>query len=261
LLLILSTKEIIDLKLEITGIIPFISFIILNGNNYFSDYSFNLERLSNLISPKQFADKFLEVFSSLSWPLFTFPYITFGLIIVILILVRKDFLMRFKLSSDPISEEFNKLTAPSDFLDSFFTKEKIIDSLHRRSVTENFQVLEYFKGGSDAVTMLVQKSSTKLVQKVSGPRGLKQLKAQQEWLQNVKSDGIVKVLGSNTTDEYFEIELEYIDHSISLFDYIHTQSIESSKKVILKALDILEIDVYGGGISDQGRLVSTCNNI
>jgi len=164
---------------------------------------------------------------------------------MIQILVRKDLFRRFKLTLDPISQEFSKLTAPSSFLDSFFTKEKIIESIHRRSVTENFQVLEYFKGGSDAVTMLVQKSSIKTVQKVSGPRGFKQLKAQQEWLRDVESEGIVKVLDSNSTGEDFQLELEYIAESTSLFDYIHTNSIESSKKVILKALEILELDVYG----------------
>jgi len=245
LLLVATTQDIVDLELKITGSIQFISFAILNGNDYFSAYSLNLEKLSNLISPDQFANKFLEVFSSLSWLLLTFPYLIFGLLAIALIIVRKDFLMRFELALDPVSQEFNKLTAPSNFLDSFFTKEKIIENIHRRSVTQNFQVLEYFKGGSDAVTMLVQKASIKLVLKVSGPMGSKQLKAQQEWLQNIQSDGIVKVLDSNSTDEDFELELEYIDESISLFDYIHTNSIESSKKVILKALDILEVDVYG----------------
>ena len=231
--------------MKITGSIPFISFIILNGNDYFSAYSLNLEKLANLISPYQFADNFLEVFSSLSWLLLTFPYLIFGLLAMIPILVPKVRFKSFKLTLDPISQEFSKPTAPSSFLDSFFTKEKIIESIHRRSVTENYQVLEYFKGGSDAVTMLVQKSSIKIVQKVSGPRGLNQLKAQQKWLREVKSEGIVKVLDSNFTDEDFQLELEYIADSTSLFDFIHANSIESSKKVILKALDILEQDVYG----------------
>lgn len=244
-LLVVSTQDIVDQELKITGTIPFISFIILNGNDYFSAYSSNLEKLTSLISPYQFADNFLEVFSSLSWLILTFPYLIFGLLAMIQILVRKDLFRRFKLTLDPISQEFSKLTAPSSFLDSFFTKEKIIESIHRRSVTENFQVLEYFKGGSDAVTMLVQKSSIKTVQKVSGPRGLKQLKAQQEWLRDVESEGIVKVLDSNSSGEDFQLELEYIADSTSLFDYIHTNSIESSKKVILNALDILELDVYG----------------
>jgi len=245
LLLVASTQDIVDQELKITGSIPFISFIILNGNDYFSAYSLNLEKLTNLISPYQFADNFIEVFSSLSWLLLTFPYLIFGLLAMIQILVRKKLSRRFKLKSDPISKELSKLTAPSSFLDSFFTKEKIIESIHRRSVTENFQVIEYFKGGSDAVTMLVQKSSIKIVQKVSGPKGLKQLKAQQEWLQDVESEGIVKVLDSNSSGEDFQLELEYIADSTSLFDYIHTNSIESSKKVILNALDILELDVYG----------------
>jgi hypothetical protein len=55
----------------------------------------------------------------------------------------------------------------------------------------------------------------------------------------------VKVLDSNSTGEDFQLELEYIADSTSLFDFIHTNSIESSKKVILKALEILELDVYG----------------
>lgn len=244
LLLIVGTQDIIGLNLKIISHISFISFIILNGNNYFSTYSSNLERLSNLISPSEFANNFLEVFSSLSWVLLTLPYLIFGLFTFALILVHKDFFKRVQLTLNPISEESNKLIVPSNFLDSFFTKEKIIENIHKRSVTQNFQVLEYFKGGSDAVTMLVQKSSTKLVQKVSGPRGFKQLRAQQEWLQDINSDGIVKVLNSNSTGEDFELELEYIDQSISLFDYVHTNSLESSKKVILKALEILEEDVY-----------------
>lgn len=244
-LLVMSRQDLIDLKMEITGSIPFISFIILNGNNFFSAYSINLERLSKFISPQEFASSYLETFSSLSWLLLTLPYLVFGLASIFLVLVRKDILMRFQLTLDPTSQESNKITAPSNFLDSFFTKEQIIENIHRRSVTQNFQVLEYFKGGSDAVTMLVQKSSTKLVQKVSGSRGLNQLKAQQEWLLGVDSDGVVKVLGSNSSSQDFELELEYIDHSVSLYDYIHTNPIESSKKVILKAIEILEKDVYG----------------
>ncbi len=246
-LLVFSAQDVIDLNLNIVGYIPFVSFVILNGNDYFSDYTLSLERLSKLISPSEAAENFLEVFSSLSWLLLTFPYLIMGITSMFLVLANKDYVSRYKLTEDSVSQKSNKLTAPSNFLDSFFAKEKLIESIHNRSVTQNFKVLEYFKGGSDAVTMLVQKSSIKLVQKVSGPQGFKQLKAQQEWLQNMKSDSIVKVLDSRSSGDDFELDLEYVNPSISLFDYIHTNSLDSSKKVILRALEILEEDVYGGG--------------
>ena len=244
LILIASAQEIANLKMKIIGYIPFISFVILNGNNYYSSYSLNLEKLSSLISPSHSVDKFLDIFSSISWLILTFPYLIVGVSTIFFLLARKYLEMKLNFALKPNSQHVTKLSAPSNFLDSFFTKEKIIENIHKRSVAENFQVLEYFKGGSDAVTMLVQKSSTKLVHKVSGPRGLNQLKAQAEWLQNIKSESVVKVKNSISSEDFFELELEYIDNAASLFDYIHTNPLDTSKSAILSSLKILEVDVY-----------------
>jgi hypothetical protein len=244
-ILALGIQNEINPKTKIIEYVPFMSFIILNSNNLLGVYSSKVNELSDLITPLSGANNFLENFSLLSWLVFVLPFFVIGVYAIISFFVKTNSDLRYLSDENYTEEKSTKLIAPSEFLDSFFSKEIIIESIHRRSILENFKVLEYFKGGSDAVTMLVEKSPIKLVQKVAGPQGAMKLKSQLNWLQSVNSDGIVKVIGSKSSDGYFTMELQYIDNSVSLFEYVHTHSIDSSKQVILKALEILIENVYG----------------
>jgi len=243
-LLALTIRGKVQFSASITTFVAFLSSVTLNGNNFLSNYSTKLEDFSSQIWKTQSASEFIKDFSITSWVLFTMPYLLLGLFTLFYIAFKRSG-PHFPTRTDNLSNMGSqKLSAPAFYLDSFFTKEAIIENIHKRSIGENFKILEYFKGGSDAVTMLVEESSKKIVKKVTGPIGTNKLKTQELWLKDVNSTGIVKVLNSTTNQNYFEIELEYIDNSLPLFEFIHSNSLESSKKVIVQALDILKRDVY-----------------
>jgi hypothetical protein len=123
-------------------------------------------------------------------------------------------------------------------------KELIAEDIHRRAAIENFKVLQYFKGGSDAVTILVEKESRLSVRKISASDGNQKLRNQRDWLLSTNSTGIVKCIGSKENDETLEIELEYIDDSNSFFQFLHFVDIDTSKNVTKQIWNLLTTDVY-----------------
>ena len=223
--------------------VPFISYVILNAGQMFSVYSTKIHKLGILYTGN--TDQFFDIFSSWSWVVFTGTYLILGLFSV-----RK--FLNFHIFETQNSQEgtdslvaISRINAPTNFLSAFFKKESIVEDIHRRSVSENYKILEYFKGGSDAITMLIEKSSGLVVHKVTGVSGREKLIAQEIWLRNVQSKNVVKVLNSSSNPIHHQIELEYISDTYSLFDFIHKYPIDSTKKLILCLFEALQSDVYG----------------
>jgi hypothetical protein len=232
--------------------IPFVSYVVLNGNDFFENYSRKIQQLERIVQPG--VGDFLNDFATWSWIIFTSSYLIIALITLLVFTIRTQNTgenFGFDRRSRSIAI---KNVAPSEFLDSFFMKERIIENIHRRSVSENYRIIEYFKGGSDAVTMLVQKPTGKVVHKVVGKRGQEKLVKQGQWLNGFHSEGIVRFIDSRLSRDFYEIEIEYIDNSISFYDFIHANSIESSKKVLLETIDILVENVYGEIIEQNIRI-------
>jgi hypothetical protein len=238
--LILSVKDKSGIALKILDFIPFLSFVVLNSSFPYLDYRGRIEELKPITSIE--SSHILSEFGNYSWAIYTLPYILIGALTVILTITPRSSL---KTKSEYKRTLSVRNTAPEKFLDGLFLKERIAENIHQRSILENFAVIEYFKGGSEAVTMLVERNHLKTVRKVVGANGRDKLLLQKKWLENMNSHGIVKVLDSKSTSDFYEIEIDYIDNSCSFFDYIHNNSLESSKRILNSAIGILYEDVYG----------------
>jgi hypothetical protein len=180
--------------------IPFISFVILNGNEILSEYA-SIVKTSNVMM-NDVQGEFLEIFSLLSWIIYTLPFLIVGIVTLFSLLFSIYLHQNHRREKISLVESRTKALAPIEFLDSFFMRERIIDDFHKRSVLGGYKIIEYFKGGSDAVTMLLEKPTGKMVHKVSGLIGRDKLIAQELWLRQTPSKGIVKVSDSHSNQEF-----------------------------------------------------------
>lgn len=130
---------------------------------------------------------------------------------------------------DDISQDF-----PA-FLESYFKGFNLSRLLHKIEVNGELSLVKFFKGGSDAITVLALRDGKLFVKKIVPAEYTSRLKVQYEWLKKFENKkAIVSVLSQQETDDYYAIDLEYNPTNISLFEYVHTHSFEQSKVILDK---------------------------
>lgn len=145
------------------------------------------------------------------------------------------------LRHEDISQEF-----PA-FLDSYFSGNSLAKILHRLEAANDLRLVKFFKGGSDAITILVLGENELFVKKIIPIEYEDRLKAQYEWLnKHNKLKHLVKVLGEQKTNDYYAIDLDYDPENIPLFEYIHHNSITQSKEIVEKTWKSLYNHLYRG---------------
>jgi hypothetical protein len=136
-------------------------------------------------------------------------------------------------------------TAPSRFLGSYFQSQPLVNILHRMSMKENFSIISFFTGGSNALTILVKQDSRLFVKKICLAGYEIKLKNQATWLEkNQHHPEIVKLINTRFNSEYFEINLEYLYDTMTFFDFIHEKPLEDSTHVIETVWNVLAIKIY-----------------
>lgn len=145
---------------------------------------------------------------------------------------------RFKNGVDT-SDLVNKLARERDishelalFLDNYFRGNSLSRIVNKREHAKDFKLLRYFKGGSDAITILVNKAGKNMVEKIIAIDLKDRLKAQYDWLVRYADKNVVKVGGEETADEYYAINLEYQPDDEMFFEYMHHSSLDESKRVL-----------------------------
>lgn len=118
------------------------------------------------------------------------------------------------------------------FLENYFKGNTLSKIINRRERGEDFRLLKFFKGGSDAVTILVNKRSKSMVEKIIALELKDRLQAQYQWLKRYKDENIVKALGEDTEKDFYAIELDYNPSNEMFFDYMHKSSLEEAKRVL-----------------------------
>lgn len=118
------------------------------------------------------------------------------------------------------------------FLDNYFKGNGLSRIVNRREHAKDFKLLRYFKGGSDAITILVDKSGKSVVEKIIAIELKDRLKAQYDWLVTHKDKNIVTVKSEETADDYYAINLEYHPDDEMFFEYMHHSSLDESKRVL-----------------------------
>lgn len=139
------------------------------------------------------------------------------------------------------------------FLENYFNGNTLSKIINRRERGEDFKLLKFFKGGSDAVTILVNKRNKNMVEKIIALELKGRLQAQYLWLKRYKDKNIVKVLGENTEEDYYAIELDYNPNNEMFFDYMHKSSLEEAKRVLDDTWDTLNRTVH----RDTKKVVNT----
>jgi len=140
---------------------------------------------------------------------------------------------------DDISQEF-----PA-FLDSYFLGNRLAQVLHKLETTGDLRLVKFFKGGSDAITVLVLSNEDLYVKKIIPLEYQDRLEAQYRWLKKHQElKYLVKVVGEQKNDSFYAIDLDYDPDNIPLFEYIHHSSIAQSKRVLEQTWEQLYKHLY-----------------
>lgn len=145
-----------------------------------------------------------------------------------------------------ISDNSSLENLPSEeFLESFFLNEPLIIEYFKTWAGANLNVLTFYRGGSNAVTMLVKHNGELSIRKIASLKDAVKLENQAKWLAaNQNTYGIVPYLDYYRHERISELKLEYVNSSCSLFDYIHSHDINQSKKMIELAWHTMSINIY-----------------
>lgn len=131
------------------------------------------------------------------------------------------------------------------FLDNYFEGNSLSRIVHELELNEKFRLVKYFKGGSDAITILALQDGQEVVKKIIPLKFEDRLKAQHDWLAKWKgTPGIVNVLAEEHAGQYYAIDLEYDAENEMFYDYIHRNPIDRSKQVLEKVWEILYASIY-----------------
>ncbi len=191
----------------------------------------------------------LDIFAKILWAVLTLPMAVIGLLALIFYRpgtkktaadIRADPYVNKLMRHRDISQDF------PTFLESYFAGNDLAKILHKIEVAGELSLVRFFKGGSDAITILVLKDGGLFVKKIIPPKHRDRLKAQYDWLtRHKKMKYLVKVLDAQDTKDYYAIDLEYDPKNIPFFEYAHHSSLAESKDVLEKVWKALYGHLYG----------------
>lgn len=189
-------------------------------------------------------------FMLVSWATMVLPI---SLVALILLLVKtKEPLRRHLRASSSSSSLMDKLSREEDisanmetFLDNYFEGNKLSRVVHRLENEGKFHLLKYFKGGSDAITVLVARNDKSVVvKKIIALEYMDRLKAQHDWLIRHNHKGIVDVLDEEVGKDYYSIDLAYDPDDEMFFDFLHHSTSEKAQNVIKTVWESLHETLY-----------------
>jgi len=148
--------------------------------------------------------------------------------------------MRNKLHRDSdVSQEF------SHFLDEYFSGEAIPHVLSTREMRGDFRMVKTFKGGSNASTLLVLEGERLVVKKITLAPHADKLKAQYDWLNRYSHlKHLPKTVGEVHGSDAYSFDLEFREQYVPFFDYLHSESLERSRRVLDGVLDFMYGHIY-----------------
>ncbi|NTU72764.1 flippase-like domain-containing protein [Candidatus Roizmanbacteria bacterium] len=189
----------------------------------------------------------LLIFSNSVWLVLSLPMSVLGLFGLLIYKTTK----KSKLTHHPESFS-NKLLRYDDistdisvFLDTYFKGHNLSKVLHKIEVDKGLSLVKFFKGGSDAITVLALEKNKLIVKKIVPAEYTDRLRVQYEWLmkyRNMKS--IVGVLGEQISNDYYAINLEYDSSNVPFFELVHSMSLKSSKEIIQKIWTYVFSNIY-----------------
>jgi hypothetical protein len=226
---------------------PYFGMAIPAGPANLGSYSANASVVLNALPNVQGKEL---VFTLLTWAILVIPTATIGLALL-LFKTRETFWRRVP-QTVSIQSLHNKLDRSGDisaemsvFLENYFAGNTLSTIVHRLEVKGNFRLLKYFKGGSDAITILVSQQGKTIVKKIIPLEFEDRLRAQYDWLAEYRSvPGVVQVYDELRADDYYTIDMSFSDQDISLFEYSHSRPLKKTQEVFENVWEILNSNVY-----------------
>lgn len=190
-------------------------------------------------------------FNLVAWAVLILPISLIG--IVLLFVKTKETLWRHAPRQASAASLENKLRRTEDisqemsrFLENYFSGNTLSHIVHNLELSNEFKLLRYFKGGSDAITILASQDGEEVVKKIIPPEFEDRLKAQHDWLSARRGmEGIVEVLREYKTPDYYAIDLKYQSDDEMLFDFMHHNPLTKSQKVMDEVWGYLSKHVHG----------------
>jgi hypothetical protein len=191
------------------------------------------------------------VYILLSWAVLVVPIACIGL--VLLYAKTKETLWYDRPRAASAGSLMNKLYRTEDishemeaFLENYFAGNSLSRIVHNLELREDFKLIKYFKGGSDAITILALQDGKQVVKKIIPHEFEDRLKAQYDWLvANQRKPGIVRPLAERREADFYAIDLEFDPDNEMLYEFIHKNTLDESKRVMNDVWDILLSNVYG----------------
>lgn len=216
------------LKVIVTGVSPYvISFNPLDANAY--------QQLVTLM-PITLDASNLDVYARIIWAVLVLPMAAIGLVALLLYRpgtrqtagqVRVDPYVNKLMRHRDISQDF-----PA-FLETYFKGYSLSRILHKIELTGELSLVKFFKGGSDAITVLALHGDNLFVKKIVPAKHTERLRLQYKWLKkHADKKQIVDAITEHKTNDYYAIDLSYNPEHISLFEYVHTHSLDQAKEAI-----------------------------
>ncbi|MCZ2829745.1 lysylphosphatidylglycerol synthase domain-containing protein [Modestobacter sp. VKM Ac-2986] len=197
----------------------------------------------------------LLVFAGASWVVANVPVLVIAVVALFVNWARR--------TSDPLAgaplaaqdRYVNKLAREQDvsgrmthFLDSYFRGQHLSQVMHRLEVNGNVSLVQFFKGGSNAVTLLATSGGELFVKKMVPTEHAHRLKNQYDWLaERADHPLLVTVLREEHADDHYAIDLEYRPSSVPLFEYVHEQPLAESAAKLAQVWDYMYGRVYDLG--------------
>jgi len=143
------------------------------------------------------------------------------------------------------------------FLEGYYRGNNLSKIVNRLEFEEDFSLVKYFRGGSDAITVLALRRSKRTVKKIIPIELKDRLKAQYDWLKKYGGGAIVKTSNEKTADDYYSIDIAFDKSSVPLFEYVHEIPLKRAQKLLKDSWASLDRRVYksaGDTVSDKGAL-------
>lgn len=190
------------------------------------------------------------IFDLVTWTVIVVPIALAG--VVLLLSKTKEPFGRKLAKSSSQQSLMDKLSREEDisdemelFLENYFSGNALSKIVHRLERNGEFKLLKYFKGGSDAITILAaEKDGRVVVKKIIAIEYKDRLKAQYNWLKKHTHKNVVKVLGEHTGSDYYAIDIHYSPQDEMFFDYLHNHPVEDSEKVLASVWESLHEILY-----------------
>lgn len=225
---------------------PFLTFSTLLGAQNIESFSHGLIESLNSFS-RQSTNWNLGIDGAVAiWQTLNLPFLLIGTVFTLLFVKQFPEIQKASWSNfSNLSRLKGNTFKLTQFVDSYFRKDALAIAMHGEDVRGQYQVLGFFKGGSGAVTALISEDNQLMVRKTVTKSSETGLENQYNWLiRNKNNPFVVKAISSSSNKNTYSYNLEYLETSLSAFEYIHTNSYENNVELIFKILRNAATQIY-----------------